>query len=142
MNELAQHPPARPGPQTGWRVEPWPGPGPIPAVPGSSTDPPPGGPPREAQGPHPSDPGINRGTLGGDGGRRITRGGLQGRATGDRSPGDGADPLPSGDLYSDGEDFLPPLSDVPDFFVPFPGRGGPPAPPCPGRGAGGQLEPD
>ena len=42
VGELAQHPPARPGPRTGCRVGPWPGPGSVPAVPGSSTDPPPG----------------------------------------------------------------------------------------------------
>ena len=43
---------------------------------------------------------------------------------------------------SEDEDFLPPLSVIPDLFVPFPGRGGPLAPPRPGRRTGGQLEPD
>ena len=132
MKEPAQHPPARPGPRSGCSKEPWPGPGTIPVAPGSSTDPPPGGPLCGAQGPRPSDPGPSRSIQhhGGGGGGWSTQDGLQGLATVGRLPREGAGALPDRDLFSDDEDFPLPLSGIPDLFVPLPGRGGPRAPPA------------
>ena len=46
-------------------------------------------------------------------------------------------PFPGGDPCSDDEDSFPPLRDVPDFFLPFPKRGGPQAPPARVEGLGG-----
>ena len=138
-----RHAPARHGPQTDCSTEPWPGPGTIPAVLGSSTDPPPGGPFRRALGPCPGNPGSSRGDQrlagGGEGGE--TQASLQGRTGVGRLPSDGAGTLPERNRFSDDEDFLLLLSDIPDFFVPIPRRGAV-CPPRPGRRATGQLEPD
>ena len=124
VRELAQHPQACSGPRTGCSTEPWSGPGTIPAVPGSSTDPPPGGLLHGAHGPRPSDPGPSRSDLhlGGGGGGWSTQDGLQGLTIVGRLPREGAGALPDRDLFSGDEDFPPPLSGIPDFFVPFPRR--------------------
>ena len=87
-------------------------------------------PPREARGTRSCGPGPVSEDPGRGGGDGVTKGGTQCCATGDQTPGGTAGPLPGGDPNSDDEDSLPPPSDVPDFFVPFPRRGGRRPPPA------------
>jgi len=117
-------------------------PGRAPTAPGSSTDPPRGKPLEETRGPRPSGP-IPAAADSGKGGRgTASPGDTQCGAVGHHASGSTTRPSPGLDPGSEDEDFLPPLSVIPDLFVPFPGRGGPLAPPRPGRRTGGQLEPD
>ena len=58
-----------------------------------------------------------------------TQAGLPGRAGVVRLPSDGAGALPDGDQFSEDEDFFFCLSDISDFFVPTPRRGGHRPPP-------------
>ena len=131
-----------PSPPAGDSESPRSRPGRVPAAPGSSTDPPRGNPPGGTQGPRPSGPSPAAADPGWGGRDSAAQGGTQCGAMGRHASGGTAHPLPGLGPGSDDEDFLPPLSVIPDFFVPFPRRGGPLAPPRPGRRTGGQLEPD
>ena len=105
-------------------------------------DPPRGNPLEDTLGPRPSGP-RPAAADSGDGGQG-TESPVNARrgAVGHSTSGCNARPPRGLGPDSEDEDFLPPLSVIPDFFVPFPGRGGPLAPPRLGRRAGGQLEPD
>ena len=67
----------------------------------------------------------------------VAQDGTQRCAMVGHASGDTAGPLPGVDPCSDDEVSLPPLSDIPDFFVPFPRRGGPLDPPARVEGLGG-----
>ena len=131
-----------PGPRGEDGVDLLPRPGHQPTAPGSSTDPPRGNPLEDTLGPRPSGPSPAAADSG-DGGQG-TESPVDARrgAVGHQHVGEHRAPSPGLGPDSEDEDFLPPLSVIPDFFVPFPGRGGPLAPPRLGRRAGGQLEPD
>ena len=61
-----------------------------------------------------------------------TKSGLQAWASVVQLPSDGACAFPEGDQFSEDDDFLVLLGDIPDLFVPIPRGGGATGPPPPG----------
>ena len=130
MGEHARRAPLHPSPLTDCGMGPRPGPGSIPGVPGSSTDPP-GIFFRRALGPTLSDRSPGHGGQQVAGGVRMegAQAGLQARASAVQLPSDGAGAFPGGDQFSKDEDFLFLLCDILDLLVPIPRRGGHRPPP-------------